>query len=42
MPRPLPSTRKLRRSMSILVGYVPTPVGEAAVAAGIAEAKLTR
>ncbi|MGW6172424.1 universal stress protein [Arthrobacter sp. NPDC055138] len=26
--------------MSILVGYVPTPVGEAAVAAGIAEAKL--
>ncbi|TJY69148.1 universal stress protein [Arthrobacter sp. CAU 1506] len=26
--------------MSILVGYVPTPVGEAAVSAGIAEAKL--
>jgi nucleotide-binding universal stress UspA family protein len=26
--------------MSILVGYVPTPVGEAAVTAGIAEAKL--
>lgn len=26
--------------MSILVGYVPTPVGEAALAAGIAEAKL--
>lgn len=26
--------------MSILVGYLPTPVGEAAVVAGIAEAKL--
>ena len=26
--------------MSILVGYVPTPVGEAAVSAAIAEAKL--
>lgn len=26
--------------MSVLVGYVPTPVGEAAVAAAIAEAKL--
>lgn len=28
--------------MSILVGYVPTPVGEAAVAAAIEEAKLRR